>query len=381
MHKMITFLGTGIYSEVSYCWNEREYKARFFPVAVANWLQPDCIVVMLTEQAEVHSNWSDCRPELEAMSEVKTVRIPNGKSEDELWQIFNTLTEQVEEGDTIILDITHGFRSLPLIGFLVLAYLRQAKNANIKHLLYGAFDARDENGVTPVFDLTPFMELLDWLGAVKMFLTTGMGHELAEMLKTTQNRAWKERRGEPRELKSLGIALEEVSDALLLSRVPLLGNALRHFQEQLTKARPEIEQWAFPLAPLLERIESEYAPYANADHTQQVALIEWYLNRGHIVQAVTLMREWVISEQVTQDGGDPYNGQVRKQAEEKLNQSLHNEIAHTELLPLWREVVYLRNDIAHCGFGRQADQVLQPNDIRKQAHKLLEKIKARHLNP
>ena len=44
---------------------------------------------------------------------VKEVPIPEGRSEEELWQIFDICVAQVAEGDQIILDVTHGFRSLP----------------------------------------------------------------------------------------------------------------------------------------------------------------------------------------------------------------------------------------------------------------------------
>jgi CRISPR-associated DxTHG motif protein len=45
------------------------------------------------------------------------VDIPEGRSEQELWEIFDRVASAVDEGDTILLDITHAFRSIPMIVF------------------------------------------------------------------------------------------------------------------------------------------------------------------------------------------------------------------------------------------------------------------------
>jgi CRISPR-associated DxTHG motif protein len=48
---------------------------------------------------------------------VEWVDIPEGRSEQELWEIFDRVASAVDEGDTILLDITHAFRSIPMIVF------------------------------------------------------------------------------------------------------------------------------------------------------------------------------------------------------------------------------------------------------------------------
>ncbi|MFQ3611587.1 MAG: TIGR02221 family CRISPR-associated protein [Fimbriimonadales bacterium] len=377
MRKLITFIGTGNYQPTRYTWrNQLSEPTKFFPVALVEWLNPDQIIVMLTEVAEQGPNWSECRSNLDP-SKTRPVRIPDGKDENQLWEIFRIITEQVEPGDEIILDITHGFRSLPVLGLLALAYLRQVKGAHILHLLYGAHEARDGEH-TPVFDLTPFLSLLDWLGAVKMFMETGNGHPLAELLKRTQNQAWISQKADaPRELKSMGSALEEVSDALLLSRVPLIDDAVERFATELSRAKPEIEQWAPPLVPMLEQIATAHSAYREGDHLAQVRLAEWYLEHGHLLQAVTLMREWIVSQQVLLMGDDISNKDARDNAEAWLNKALHKEIPHSEtpLIPLWSKAVNLRNDLAHCGFGREQEQVLQPTSIKQQTSELLNLIR------
>lgn len=379
MKKLITYIGPKEYTQTCYVWGNNQMTTQFFPVAVAQWCQPDKICVLLTEEAKKSSNWQACEPQLRKYCEVKTVEIPKGTNEEQLWEIFEKLTGLVEAQDEIILDITHGFRSLPVVGLIALAYLQQVKGAKIQHLLYGAFEAKQDD-CTPVFDLTPFLRLFDWLVAVNLFLETGRGNRLAQLLEEVQDAVWRERsvsqpEEAPRKLKQMAEALREVSDALLLSRVPLIGTAFTAFDKTLHSAKADIEQWVLPLVPLLEQISQAYAPYKQGTHDQQIQLIEWYLKHGHIVQAVTLMREWIVSEYLVRNRRNPREVSNRSEAEKELNYASKNHDFSDKLVAIWKQTIDLRNDIAHCGFGRAQDQVLSPDSIQRQAQEILAKIK------
>ena len=67
--------------------------------------------------------------------------------------------------------------------FLALAYVRNVRSGvEIERVIYGAFDAVERNNPRkPVFDLTPFVSLLNWLGAVTMFQQTGDARPIAEL--------------------------------------------------------------------------------------------------------------------------------------------------------------------------------------------------------
>jgi len=372
--KLITFLGTGNYEETTYCWGERAKCTRFLQEALVEWLQPKCVVMLLTEQAR-SKNWDACKARLQGITEIHEVSIPDGKSEQELWQIFEAIDSAVEKGDTLAYDITHSFRSLPMITLLAIAYLKQVKEVQLMHLLYGVFEAKDEQGRAPVFELTPFAELLDWLTAAKMFIATGDSRELASLLEREQNEAWREHRSQPpRSLKSLASALESVSNNLLLSRVPHLANSVEKLQQGLKQAQSEIRVWTPLLVPLLEQIEQAYSKFANDDLKTQLDLIEWYLQRGHIVQAMTLAREWLISYQAQQISKDWRNRNHRVDAECTLNKGLH-EKRDDPLTRCWSQVIVLRNDLAHCGFGRAEGQVLEAKNIIGQAREVHKQLR------
>ena len=367
--KLITFLGTGNYESANYRWNDQTHETPFVQEAFVHWLQPEVTCVLLTEGARA-KHWNDLRRRLQGHTQTIEIDIPDGKSEAELWQIFAAISDAVQDGEEIVFDITHGFRSLPMIAMLTIAYLKQVKGVIVQYVLYGAYEARDDQGA-PVFDLTPFADLLDWLVAAKMFTATGNSSELGHLIREVQNNAYRNRGayGEnlPRALKNFGMALEEVSDDLLLARVPNLPDSIRKLAQRQSEADTEVSQWTPPLTLLLDKIAATYAPFQDDSLPTQAALIRWYLDHNHIMQAVTLAREWVVSDYARQ------KSLSRGDAEAELNQRANNQ-ENDELVQLWSSIRNIRNDLAHCGFGRAEGQVLPAASIRQNAEEFVLQI-------
>ena len=103
---------------------------------------------------------------------INNVMIPDGKSEDEIWQIFNKIFEQIGEDDEIILDITHSFRFLPMLTFIVLNYARFMKHCSIRDVYYGLVPQK-EGEHTPILVLTPFVTPFDWTIGLERYLSAG----------------------------------------------------------------------------------------------------------------------------------------------------------------------------------------------------------------
>lgn len=387
--KLITILGIGNYQPVKYRLSEETeiVETSFFPVAAALWFRPEAVCVLLTDQARNHENWRRCREELEQLLPAKSiheVHIPDGKSEKELWQIFEAIEGTVLQEDTIIFDVTHGFRSLPILSLLAIAYLRQVKGVKVERVVYGAYDAKDEQGVAPVFDLTPFVGLLDWLTAAKIFMTTGDGRELARLMESVQNQAFRsDAPNPPKQLKSLAASVREVSENLLLSRASQLAQSAQKLQQQLNQQTltDEIREWLPPLVPLFSQIQQQYEQFAQDDLHTQLRLVEWYAAHEHLVQAYTLAREWLVNYELHRQGRwDARNDRTaREDAEKQLNQAVQsireNDPSRetSDIAQLWANLGNYRNDIAHCGFR---ESPIPAATLRQKLQALIEKLKS-----
>jgi len=256
-----------------------------------------------------------------------------------------------------------------MIALLTIAYLKQVKGVKVQHVVYGVYER--DNPMAPILDLTPFADLLDWLAAAKIFTATGDSSELGQLIQEIQDDAYRNREayGEnlPRALKNFGAALAEVSDDLLLARVSNLPKSVRKLAERQSAADTEVPQWARPLTLLLDKIADAYEPFQDDSLPTQAKLIRWYLNHNHIVQAMTLAREWVVSYYAQQ------KSLSRNDAEDELNQRANNQ-ENDELVQLWSSIRNIRNDLAHCGFGREEGQVLSATSIRQNAEEVVKQI-------
>jgi len=396
--KLITFLGTGNYQETNYFWEKDaskklEYKTKFFSEAVISWLKPEKILIVLTETVQKHNNWTELKNLLETKFEgqsIEPINIPNGSSENELWDIFSNLTESINQNDEVAFDITHSFRSLPVLSLLAISYLRVAKNIKIKYLLYGAFEAKNEANQVPTFDLTPFITLLDWVTATDKSLKFGDSRELASLLQSPYSILREKAKtlsppppseyykNLPQSLSKLGVTLDELSKNLLLARPIEISKSVGKFNTELIKAESQAYQFAKPFVLLLDHVREEYKSFERTDLTTQLQLIEWYIDHNHISQAVSLGREWLISWACEALGLKPWNDylapEYRVHIEKEITAYSHwkrekkkkekegkpfikpilmiehiNNIDKNDTFYIAWEKIDLRNDLMHCG--------------------------------
>ena len=382
--RLITFLGTGSYSETTYVWagdsdGERTHTSRFASAAAAHMLDVDSLSILATPEARaMHGEAIELQ--FPDRLDVEWVPIPQGRDDQELWEIFGVLGDCVSEGEILAMDVTHGFRSLPMVAIMAAAFLRASCGAQVRHLLYGAWDARDQTVTpprTPIFDLTPMFCLMEWAVAADRFVRQGDARDLAALLQES-NPPYHIRRGDPalqdlsRRLGPLAAHLRKLSDALLLGRTDRALDEAQAVPDALDGMRDDYPQSARPFVNLVEQIRSSFEPLMPIGTGQvsvlyqQRELIRWYLEREYYVQAATLAREWVVSwVALAQGAEDVLDTAAREAAEEYLHdmqvlskrglsvQSELQGISHSlNLGQVWGTMCDLRNDLAHAAMRR-----------------------------
>ncbi len=377
--KLLTFLGKQHYETVIYRHHDgREYETHLFPEALVEWYRPAEVVVFLTTEVRAHENWKKLRALLKGKTRLLPVNIPSGRSEEELWKIFDSLTDCLDENDRVIFDVTHAFRSLPILVLLAASFLRVAKSVILEAILYGAYEARDETRRVPVFDLTPFISMLDWSTATARFIETGDAQPLADLLEAAHRHPWKSAAAPsaelPRYLQRIAATLRNLSNALLLSRPFEVAQHAGTLVRQLNEAVQEVERWAPPFALLLARMEESFSPLSQGTLKMQLDLVRWYIKLGRITQAIILAREWLISWVCEALRRDLFDLATRQEIEKALNQAAREKLEaratsllekespllayvmeleeFQDLLEAWCTIRELRNDVAHCGMRR-----------------------------
>ena len=383
--KAFTFLGRGPLYPSTYSYQEQCCETRFFAEALVSFFKPDTLVVVTTGKASQEPvSETDKTDRLTAIqnllndqTEVIPVTIPEGESENQLWQIFNTVVGKIQNGDRVLFDITHGFRSLPFLTFLALAYVRNVRrDVEIERVVYGAYEAVErDNPYKPVFDLTPFIGLLDWIGAVSVFQQTGNAQPIANLVADAQNLPYKLGLSGnlPTHLKNMASRLSDLSDALLTNRILAAQAAAAELITQLDEAKQEVANWAQPFDVLLDRMQRTYQPLAlqNPETPEnrwesligQYQQIRWHIQNQQYLQAITLAREWLISWGCYQLNKDWISESERYEVEKMMGEwqlakrekrnlpdlPISNVKHGAKSIELFNDLHDLRNDLAHCG--------------------------------
>lgn len=107
--------------------------------------------------------------------------IPYARNEHEQLKIVHELAAAVPTQCTLHLDITHGFRHLPLIATMAVQYLRVIHpEVHLQAIWYGAYDFDTKEA--QVHNLAGLLEIADGAHAIARFDYSGDYSELAELL-------------------------------------------------------------------------------------------------------------------------------------------------------------------------------------------------------
>lgn len=198
----ISFLGTNQYLECNYYSSDGRVEENLKYVQEASikhfCSDFDAYIFFLTKDAK-EKNWvgeAGLESRLSSVTvnngEIISQDIPNGFNINQIWEIFQIVFDQIQMNDVLVLDITHAFRSLPMLGMVLINYLKATKNVKIQGIYYGAFEAlgpmhivkemplKDRN--VEILDLIGFSLLQDWTVAANNFYEFGNVDKLSELI-------------------------------------------------------------------------------------------------------------------------------------------------------------------------------------------------------
>lgn len=355
----ISVLGTGFYLPCKYGNDQFTSSAtRFIQEATLEYLQAECwheadtILMLLTEGA-TSNNWSkDIRSRLNPRSkeeepytglqqllsqkqlscQIETLYIPDGKNNDEMWQIFQLLYESLRNEDELYIDLTHSYRYLPMLVLVLSNYGRFLKNITIKHISYGNYESRDvETNVAALIDLLPLTQLQEWTYAAANLLRNGDAQTLKELCKRSLIPLLKDpevRRSTPSLtiLRGYVNALADITQAMKGCRAIELNQGepfhkLFHLSQQLDQIVIQ------PMAPIIQKIETSFrrfAPTPDIMNGYQSAF--WCFDHQLYQQSLTILHENIVSHLCHEASMDYQSGYARK----VVSSALH---IHSRQLP------------------------------------------------
>ena len=394
----MSVLGTGFYSECTYS-GKKETTTRFVQRAsleeidAKSWEADDVALILLTQRAR-EENWRRDSPkrrnnrtkqeedygdlhrsisELGLTCQVKDIAIKNGNDEAEIWEIFDTIYGLIEQDDELYLDLTHGFRSLPMLLLVLVNYVKFMKNAKVVYLSYGNFEAV-KDGVAPIINLLPFAKLQDWTTAASSFKESGRVEVLVDTIKSTNKRLPSDLFDLQKNLVAFQLQLETCCGKQICE-----GEAASKVKEIIAKVLQD-KSLPAPTDPILHSITNELESFNVNSILNIKSALQWCKKYGLVQQGYILCQEGIVTvicermkdyNPYSDDGAarcyrDYWSsilgiGDDKFRDESKWNGSLRNNLELTRAIfaldwvqnlrkECYSKIIAKRNHVAHAGF-------------------------------
>lgn len=290
---------------------------------------------------------------------VQLLCIPFGRDAAEQRAILDAIAQAAPNGQ-VSLDLTHGFRHLPMLGLLS-AFVLDGLGRQVAGLYYGALDM-SADGIAPVLRLDGLIAVQRWVDALASFEASGDYGLFAPLL---------ERDGVPADKARC------LHEAAFFERTFNVSDAAR----KLNTFLPILDAPLPGASGLFQkRLKERLAWVGEADlAARQRKLAFEHLKRGDYVRAVIFGYEGLVTRLCHEQARDPLNFSARKQVAEEFNRELRAGEHADGKRDAFRTLSYLRNALAHGTppYGEHLRRVLRDAQaLRQEIEACLDRLQA-----
>lgn len=269
----------------------------------------------------------------------KVVLINYGLNEIEIRQnteIILGIEQYLEPGDELYVDITHSFRSLPLMLMNSLIYLQNVseKNISIKLITYGMLDVKGELGYAPVVELSNIMEINDWIIGAHSFKNYGNAYQIANLLNDYYDSDY----------KSTSDRLKKFSDLMNLNHLQGIKK-----QTELNALRNKTYKSKIPeliLSPIIKQYTNEFV--GDTTSKFQYKLANWHYEHMNYSSAYISLLEAIVSHVCENNKQATEIKDNRDEAKLALRGRSNNFTVSQAEINLYKSTNSIRNAIAHA---------------------------------
>ncbi|MBS4534148.1 TIGR02221 family CRISPR-associated protein [Clostridium sp. D2Q-14] len=385
--KLLTFLGVGYYEKTKYIMNEKIAETAYIQEALAKILNDKMeFIILLTEKAR-RDKWEREDESVGSIKEIldengimyRTVDIYDGRNEEEMWRNFDIIFSQLEDNDEVSIDITHSFRSIPIIFISVLNYARFIKSIELQGIYYGAFDPTSKEK-TPIYDLSIFNKIMEWSEGANKLISTGDGEQFAHTIKNTVVPILRETEGGDKNLQHISKTsdnLEKFGKDIKASRGLDISKSGRDLKECLSNIKNTQINKLKPFEQIIDKVYEKVDGYKDESIIEDIHhTVKLCRDYGLIQQAYTFLTENIINyvcEKVDLSFNNSYiSKEYRKKSREHIASDIiykhlegdkkqldkyiskkyeeSKKLMNKEMAELYREISNIRNDIDHAGY-------------------------------
>lgn len=327
----ISFLGTNNYAECRYqAEGFLSQPVRFVQEALIeylckDWTENDRILIFCTSKESTGKNGSkelnwlddgqprttseiertglkhrldDLQARISLKPRIVEKDIKSGFTEQEIWDIFNTVFNRLEKDDRIYFDVTHAFRSIPLFATVLFNYARFMLGTQLVSIHYGAFEQLGgiaeakaipvEERIAPLIDLTSIVRLQEYNQIASSLKDFGKVAPLSEAI------GWRTEDASD-VIRDLMVSIKKLDEYIATIDIPNIkeGTFITTFRQSYRHARRN-SLLSAPVQKILDELNKETEDFIDAPSLRNVeAAINWTIKHDMLMQTFPLVDEYL----------------------------------------------------------------------------------------
>ncbi len=407
----LSFLGTNNYINCNYldetdaakkCKNVKYVQEAILKLYCNDFLESDRAFIFVTDGAR-KQNWQNngqfnfttklydlpnvgLESQLQNLTDFKgafeAISIPEGFSSTEIMSIFQIVFDLIQENDEIYLDITHAFRSLPMLGMVLMNYAKTLKNINLKAIHYGAFEKLGpafevskmpiEQRNAPIIDLLPLASLMDWSMAANTFLKYGIANDL-KILADDEKKNMAINKTESKEtitnLQSLSSSMGTVTSNIKTNRGSEIMNGSQFVMAKANINNFKKNEKIMPqLVPIIDKLATKIESFEENGQLNWLYAVKWCIDHDLIQEGITQLHEGIETYLCNLEKKHSNLKEERKTVSEILisisnpkiqfefDENFENKEIYQSLANIHDSLRNIRNDINHGGYLKNSSK-------------------------
>jgi CRISPR-associated DxTHG motif protein len=257
---------------------------------------------------------------------VEVIPIESAQNEEQIWSVFDSIYNSIGEDEDIIFDITHSFRSIPLLAITIINYAKTMKNCCLYGIYYGSYEGAKEvedHKIASVVDLTIYDEILEWTNAANVFIKYGNSAPICDLEKKKYKTVPREKKGEWNTIDKVVSSMKTLYDNMATCRggsynpKASIKGEYANLLEQRNNITGEAAKEIKPMYHLLDRAIYSYDKYWKTDNAADLedyeiglGVVEWSIQNGMTQQGYTALEETIktfLCYKFGLDGGNKKN--------------------------------------------------------------------------
>jgi len=225
----------------------------------------------------------------------KKIEISNVLNYEDEWVWLNEILAEVNYNDSLVVDLTHGYRSIPIVFSNAINFLIKTKSINLEAVYYGAYEAQKDS---KIIDMKDYYIINKWADGVMRLVEVGDSKKLIDLISGNDKTINVEELNDNKLKDAIVKATDSFRNVDINNIYDYTNNLLNRINEITDENnRKKISNI------LLDLIKSKYIDFApknfdddiyNKDYFKlQLKIIDYLIKHRLYMQSYTVMREFI----------------------------------------------------------------------------------------